>query len=99
MEPLIEVAGDTALFINPLVPEAIARGIVSLLQSKKMRSDRVAKGWARPGIWLGKRSKSNPGFCEVRLGSAALPSCKRAPSLGGSAARCSSRFLGCYFQA
>jgi len=47
MEPLIEVAGDAALFVNPLDPEAMASSIVSLLQSQEMRSDLVAKGYRR----------------------------------------------------
>jgi glycosyltransferase involved in cell wall biosynthesis len=47
MEPLIEVAGDAALFVNPLDSKAIANGIVSLLQSQEMRAELVAKGYRR----------------------------------------------------
>jgi hypothetical protein len=54
----------------------------------------------KPMVEIGGRPiLLHPGFREVRHGSSALPSRGRALSLGESAARCSSRFLGYYFQA
>jgi glycosyltransferase involved in cell wall biosynthesis len=47
MEPLIEVAGDAAMFVNPLDPEDIAKGIVLLLSDTSARAELVRKGFQR----------------------------------------------------
>ncbi len=47
MEPLIEVAGDAACFVDPMQPEDIARGILDTLVDDDRRADLIAKGLVR----------------------------------------------------
>jgi glycosyltransferase involved in cell wall biosynthesis len=47
MEPLIEVAGEAAQFVDPMEPENIARGIVNVLTDDTFRSALVDRGLAR----------------------------------------------------
>ena len=47
IEPLVEVAGDAALFVNPAVPERIAEGIIAALTDRSVREQLIARGLAR----------------------------------------------------
>jgi glycosyltransferase involved in cell wall biosynthesis len=47
MEPLMEVAGDAALFVDPLDPKDIGRGVVSILSDPSARSELIRKGFER----------------------------------------------------
>lgn len=47
IEPLLEVAGDAALFVDPYAPDAIAAGIFSALSGGTMRDMLVQQGLAR----------------------------------------------------
>jgi len=47
MEPLLEVAGDAALFVDSLDFESIGKGIVSLLNDPAARASLVEKGFKR----------------------------------------------------
>jgi glycosyltransferase involved in cell wall biosynthesis len=47
IEPLIEVAGDAALFVDPLDSEGMAKTIVSLLNDPMARTELVHKGYRR----------------------------------------------------
>ncbi len=47
IEPLIEVAGDAAIFFDPLDPESIGQAIVSLLTDPTARAEWVQRGYRR----------------------------------------------------
>jgi glycosyltransferase involved in cell wall biosynthesis len=47
IEPLIEVAGEAARFVNPLEPEDIARGIIDVLTDEGLRSALIDRGLER----------------------------------------------------
>jgi len=49
IEPLTEVAGDAAFFVDPFDPAAMADGILSLLGDKALRERLVASGLERAG--------------------------------------------------
>jgi len=58
IEPLDEVAGDAALFIDPLSVEAIAEGILKVLGDRQLRDKLVAKGLKRAGEFSWERMAS-----------------------------------------
>jgi len=47
IEPLLEVAGDAVLFVDPTSPDGIAAGILSALSDKTVRVQLIQKGLAR----------------------------------------------------
>jgi glycosyltransferase involved in cell wall biosynthesis len=49
IEPLLEVAGDAALFVDPYAPAEIAKGIAAALLDGERRKQLIAKGMARAG--------------------------------------------------
>lgn len=76
MEPLIEVAGDAALFVDPLDPEDIARGIVSVLSDPSARSELIRKGFERAKAFAwDETARKTAGFMDAM---ARMP--RRSPS-------------------
>ena len=47
IEPLLEVAGDAALFVDPYSPDGIAAGVFGALSDGTMRNQLIQKGLAR----------------------------------------------------
>lgn len=47
IEPLPEIAGEAALFVNPYSPSSIADGIITVLTDQTMRDNLVQKGLVR----------------------------------------------------
>jgi glycosyltransferase involved in cell wall biosynthesis len=47
IEPLLEVAGNAALFVDPYSPDGIAAGIIAVLSDGALRDELIQKGLAR----------------------------------------------------
>ncbi len=47
IEPLIEVAGDAAFFVDPYSPVDIAKGVLSVLTDNQLRERHIKKGFKR----------------------------------------------------
>ena len=47
IEPLLEVAGDAALFVDPYSPDRITRGIFAVLSDRTLRDKLIQKGLER----------------------------------------------------
>ena len=58
IEPLDEVAGDAALFVDPLSADAIAEGILRVLGDRQLKDALRAKGLKRAGEFSWERTAS-----------------------------------------
>lgn len=56
IEPLIEVAGDAALLVEPMDPSDIAQGILSVLKNAQLRQELVGKGFERAKEFTWKKT-------------------------------------------
>ncbi len=70
IEPLIEVAGDAALFVDPLDPVALSEGIVAAVRDKAARTLLIEKGLerARQFTWGATAGKTLEFLRTVRPG-------------------------------
>ncbi len=59
MEPLTEVAGNAALFVDPYDYKDIARGMLSLLKDKSLRIELIEKGQLRAKKFTWESTASN----------------------------------------
>ena len=82
IEPLIEVAGDAALFVDSLDSEAIGKAIVSLLNDPSARAVLVQKGYqrAREFTWEATARKTLSFIESVAGGAAASARGPQTPS-------------------
>ena len=81
IEPLLEVAGDAALFVDPRDPEDIGRAIVSLLRDPSARAELIEKGYrrAREFTW-DATARRTLGFIDAMVGvHGGIPSGRHAP--------------------
>ena len=72
IEPLLEVAGNAALFFDPLDPEGMGKAIVSLLNDPTARGELVQKGHARVNAFTWEATaRKTLGFIDSVVGGAA----------------------------
>ena len=69
IEPLLEVAGNAALFVDPRDPENIGEAIVSVLEDAAARAELVEKGYQRAQEFTWEETaKRTLGFIDFVVG-------------------------------